>query len=89
LPPATVKQPYKAKLTASGGNAPYTWSVENGFGTLPTGLTLNSTTGAISGKPKTTGTATFVVEVTDSKTASQPQHDNVGWAVLSITTSGG
>lgn len=89
LPPATLKQPYKAKLTASGGNAPYTWSVENGFGTLPTGLTLNSTTGAISGKPQTTGTATFVVEVTDSKTASQPQHDNVGWAVLSITTSAG
>jgi hypothetical protein len=89
LPSATLKVPYKAKLTASGGNAPYTWSVENGFGTLPTGLTLNSTTGAITGKPQTTGTSTFVVEVTDTKTTSQPQHSNVGWAVLSITTSAG
>jgi hypothetical protein len=87
LPAGTLKQPYKAKLKASGGNAPYTWSLESGFGTLPTGLTLNSATGAISGKPKSTGTSTFVVEVTDTKTASQPQHDNVGWAVLSITTS--
>jgi Putative Ig domain/Squalene-hopene cyclase C-terminal domain len=89
LPSAILNQPYKTKLTASGGNVPYTWSVESGFGTLPTGLTLNSTTGAISGKPKTTGTASFVVEVTDTKTTSPPQHDNVGWAFLSITTSGG
>jgi putative Ig domain-containing protein/squalene-hopene cyclase-like protein len=89
LPSATLKQPYKAKLSASGGNAPYTWSVEDGFGTLPTGLTLNSTTGAITGKSKSTGTSTFVVEVTDTRTTSQPQHDNVGWAILSITTSAG
>ena len=86
LPSGTLKQPYKAKLKASGGNAPYTWSLESGFGTLPTGLTLNSATGAISGKPKTTGTSSFIVEVTDTETTSQPQRDNVGWAILSITT---
>jgi hypothetical protein len=87
LPAATFKQPYKAKLKAIGGNAPYTWSIEPGFGTLPIGLTLNSTTGVIIGKSKATGTSTFVVEVTDTTTTSSPQHDNVGWAVLSITTS--
>ena len=87
LPSATLGQHYKVKLHASGGNAPYTWSVENGFGTLPAGLTLHSSTGTIKGKPTSTGTLTFVVEVTDTKTTTQPQHDNVGWAVLSITTS--
>lgn len=87
LPAATLGQHYKVKLHATGGNAPYTWSVENGLGTLPAGLSLSSSTGAIKGKPTRTGTSTFVVEVTDTKTATQPQHDNVGWAILSITTS--
>jgi hypothetical protein len=87
LPAATLGQRYKVKLQATGGNAPYTWSVENGFGTLPAGLSLNSSTGRIKGKPTSTGTSTFVVEVTDTKTTTQPQHDNVGWAILSITTS--
>ena len=45
-----VGQAYSATLTASGGTAPYsTWSVT--AGTLPTGLTLNASTGVISGTP--------------------------------------
>jgi hypothetical protein len=87
LPSATLGQHYTVKLHATGGNAPYTWSVEKGFGTLPAGLTLNSSTGTIKGRPTSTGPSTFVVEVTDTTTTSQPQHHNVGWAVLSITTS--
>ncbi len=88
LPAGTVGQHYKVTLAASGGNAPYTWSLAKGFGTLPAGLTLHSS-GKISGIPTASGTSTFVVEVTDTKTMSQPQHDNVGWAFLSITTSAG
>ncbi len=86
LPSGSVGQHYEAQLTASGGNAPYTWSVKKGFGTLPSGLTLNKSTGVISGKPSASGTSTFVVEVKDTETTSQPRHDNVGWAFLSITT---
>ncbi len=87
LPAGTVSQPYKTKLKATGGNAPYTWSLVKGDGTLPSGLTLNSSTGKISGAPTGTGTTNFVVEVTDTKTTSSPRHANVGWAFLSITTS--
>jgi hypothetical protein len=60
--------PYSATLAASGGNPPYTWSVFTG--TLPTGLTLNSVTGVISGTPTAVVTQSFTVKVLDS---SSPQ----------------
>ncbi len=87
LPAGTVGQPYKGRLTANGGNPPYTWSLVKGLGTLPPGLTLNSATGKITGTPVGGGTSTFVVKVTDTQTTSSPHHDNVGWAFLSITTA--
>jgi hypothetical protein len=49
LPAATVGQTYTATLAAEGGTSPYTWSVT--AGSLPAGLTLNSSTGVISGTP--------------------------------------
>ena len=49
LPIASSGIPYSAALSASGGTAPYTWSVRTGK--LPSGLTLNSMNGAISGTP--------------------------------------
>jgi len=52
-----------ATLTVSGGTAPYTYSVASG--TLPAGLTLNSSTGAITGTPTVTGT--FTIQVTDAR----------------------
>ena len=42
--------PYSARLTATGGTPPYTWSLRRGV--LPTGLALNSSTGVISGIPE-------------------------------------
>lgn len=51
-------------LAAAGGIAPRTWSVT--VGTLPAGLTLNASTGAISGKPTATGSSNFTVQVSDS-----------------------
>ncbi|HXM93470.1 MAG TPA: putative Ig domain-containing protein [Candidatus Dormibacteraeota bacterium] len=61
---ATVQSTYSATLQASGGTTPYTWSVT--AGALPTGLTLNTATGQISGVPTTSGTSTFTVTVKDS-----------------------
>jgi hypothetical protein len=63
LPPATEGTPYTATLTASGGDAPYTFTVVNGA--LPPGLNLSRDT--ISGTPAATDQAyLFTVRVTDA-----------------------
>jgi CHRD domain-containing protein/putative Ig domain-containing protein len=54
---------YSQSLTATGGVAPYTWTIDTG--TLPAGLSLNAA-GTISGTPTAAGTASFTVRVTDS-----------------------
>ena len=53
---------YSKTFTASGGTAPYTWSLATG--TLPTGLTLNSSTGKLSGTPTVNGAYTFAIKAT-------------------------
>jgi hypothetical protein len=47
LPSFFVGTPYSATLAATGGTAPYSWSITSG--TLPNGLALNPSTGVISG----------------------------------------
>src|ERR1700722_6160149 len=47
---------YSIALTATGGTAPYSWSVS--LGSLPNGLTL-SKTGQITGNPTTNGSFSF------------------------------
>jgi hypothetical protein len=71
LPPAKTGSAYLATLGASGGTAPYAWSIASGV--LPAGLTLNSTTGVISGTPQvpsnspgSTVSAGFAVQGTDA-----------------------
>jgi hypothetical protein len=84
LPAGTPGTAYSATLAATGGNAPYKWTLLSG--SLPAGLKLKKSTGVISGKPTGSGTSTFTVEVTDTKTATTPHTDNIAWKVLSITT---
>lgn len=60
LPDGQVALSYAATLTASG-TGPFTWSIASG--SLPAGLSLNATTGAISGTPTAAGTAAFTVRV--------------------------
>jgi hypothetical protein len=64
LPAGSVGRAYSATLGASGGVAPYTWSVP--AASLPAGLSLDQSNGVIAGRPKTPGVFKFRVEVTDS-----------------------
>ncbi len=68
LPSATKGATYSSSLQATGGQAPYTWSMT---GSLPAGLTLAPATGQISGTPTTTGSANFTATVTDSGNPAQ------------------
>src|SRR6185295_13533210 len=54
LPQGTANQNYSAQLAATGGTGAYTWGLASGSLPLPTGLTLNTSTGAITGTPTTT-----------------------------------
>lgn len=68
LPGGTVGTSYSQTLTASGGTGSKTWTVQTG--TLPAGLTLNASTGAITGSPTAAGTSNVTVKVTDSTSAT-------------------
>lgn len=63
LPNGTVGRTYQETLTSSG-TTPITWTIENGE--LPDNLSLNKTTGQISGIPKTADSFTFTVKAQNS-----------------------
>jgi hypothetical protein len=72
LPVATVGKPYSATLTASGTAGPTTWSIIQGC--LPSGLTLHSSTGTITGTPRVPRSASdsITVEVRDDTVKGRP-----------------
>jgi hypothetical protein len=64
LPAATTGQAYSQSLQATGGTAPWSWSVSDRLA-LPPGLALSSA-GTLSGVPTTPGTYTFNVSASSS-----------------------
>jgi len=60
----TANRPYSDKLTSIGGVGTLTWSATG----LPTDISLNSSTGELSGTPKTVGNHFVDVTVNDSNT---------------------
>ena len=67
LPNGEVGVPYAGTISASGGISPYTFSMVDG--TLPAGLTLNRTSGSITGTPTIAATKYLRVRVTDARGA--------------------
>jgi hypothetical protein len=86
----SVGTPYSQMISFTGGTAPLRWEVydgpiETGYqvgGSVPNGLTLNASTGAISGIPTGGGTWYFEVIATDATGA-------FGFNALSIEISPG
>jgi hypothetical protein len=63
LPVGNLNQPYSTPISASGGRAPLTLSVDSGA--LPAGMTLSG--GVLSGTPTTSGSFPLVLKVTDAQ----------------------
>lgn len=64
MPLAHLGRRYVARLVATGGVAPKTWIIVRGK--LPTGVSLNTGTGVLSGKATTARTSRVMIEVTDA-----------------------
>ncbi|MES2390227.1 MAG: putative Ig domain-containing protein, partial [Acidobacteriota bacterium] len=84
LPGGTMGTPYDAIVVASGGTAPYKFSVTSG--TLPAGVTLGAS-GGLTGTPTVTGPTTFTISVTDTngKTAGANYSVTIGAAGVGLT----
>ncbi len=68
LPTATVGIAYNQTISATGGTGSYTFSIS--AGSLPPGLSLNASTGAIAGTPSAAATGNFTVTATDGNGAT-------------------
>jgi len=87
LPNGTVATVYSQTISASGGSAPYTFTVT--AGTLPPGLGLNGSTGLLSGSPSATGSFSFTITATDGRgcVGSQPYMVVIACPVIGLSPS--
>lgn len=74
---------YSQQYTAGGGTGPYTYSIS--AGALPAGLSLNTSTGVLSGTPTVTGLHTFSVRARDSSTGTGAPFARTQNYVLQVT----
>lgn len=86
LPDGTVT-PYIYSQTpqVTGGVAPYTWATTTG--NLPPGLSLDPSTGVISGQATATGTYSFTIQVTDDAGQIDTQNLSIKIVIPVILTS--
>ncbi|WP_410818071.1 fibronectin type III domain-containing protein [Micromonospora sp. 050-3] len=86
-PLGEVGAPYAEQLNVIGGTAPFTWSLATGA--LPPGLTLDSASGLLSGRPTQVGAYPATVRVTDAngQTATRAIRILVQAASVAILTA--
>lgn len=80
LPAAVAGSDYSYSFSALAGVPPYSWSVSGG--SLPSGLSLDNSSGVLSGRPSAAGAFSFTVGVTDQAGSSVTKD-------FSLTVSGG
>lgn len=68
LPDATQDQAYSSYLSAIGGVPPYSWTIQSGA--MPPGISLNSSSGQISGTTSVVETFDVTILVDDSQNTS-------------------
>jgi uncharacterized protein (TIGR03437 family) len=85
LPEGTVGTPYSQRLEAAEGTPPYTWSIM--VGSLPSGLSLSSSTGVISGTPRAAGSSNFTVRVSDNAGSAATKTFDLAIVSPSLTVS--
>src|SRR5260370_34464585 len=90
LPDGRVGVSYLQMLAATGGTGTFSWQLTSG--TLPGGLTLNASTGAITGTPTAAVVATALTfKATDTAASPQSGSANLTLTIqpplLSVTTT--
>ena len=84
-----ISQSYSDALSASGGTPPYTWSLIDDS-SLPQGLSLAPSTGAITGTPVLSDgglSHSFIIQVADSASDTAVDEFSIAVAALPSTTS--
>jgi hypothetical protein len=81
LPAGAVGASYNQTLAVAGGTATY-GSYKLASGSLPAGMTLDSTSGKLSGTPTAGGPFNFVVQATDSSTGNGPYTGSQSYSLL-------
>jgi type VI secretion system secreted protein VgrG len=79
---AQVSIAFNSAVIATGGTSPYTYSIT---GTLPPGLTLNTSTGIITGTPTAAGLTSFTVNAADSAMGTANASCGITASVLPAT----
>jgi hypothetical protein len=85
----TANAAYSSALIVTGGVTPYTFSISSG--SLPNGLTLNTSSGAITGAPTVANTFNFTAKVVDSSgnVAANTVTSNCSIVIAPVPAPGG